>query len=242
MQDIQERAGIMNRFNKRLDNIPAEIWSKITQIDELKGQWIGGANFAPQVLGRLRKSVLVTSAGASTRIEGARLSDEDVDKLMRGLSIQKFADRDKQKVRGYYELLEKVFDSWKHISFSEGSIKHLHKELLKYAEKDKLHRGDYKKVENKVEMIDEGGKFAGILFDTTSAYLTSKEMQELVEWAQNAFIEKNTIRCLSQEISLLNFWQYIRFRTETGAFRAFLQIFFCLKVVICLCLMFRMKN
>jgi len=181
---------LINRFNGRLDLVSAEIWSKITQIDELKGQWTGGANFAPQVLGRLKKSVLVTSTGASTRIEGARLSDEDIEKLMRGLSTQKFTDRDKQEVQGYYELLEKIFDSWEHIPLSEGSIKHLHKELLKYAEKDKLHRGDYKKIENKVEMIDARGKSIGILFDTTLAYLTPKEMQELVEWTQNAFTEK----------------------------------------------------
>ncbi len=30
-----------------------------------------------------------------------------------------------------------------------------------------LHRGDYKKQENKVEMIDEAGKSIGTLFDTT---------------------------------------------------------------------------
>ena len=85
----------------------------MAQIEELKGQWTGGVKLNPQVLGRLKKSVLVTSTGASTRIEGARLSDEDVEKLMRGLRVQKFADRDKQEVKGYYELLENVFDSWR---------------------------------------------------------------------------------------------------------------------------------
>ncbi|MFH1452757.1 MAG: Fic family protein [Armatimonadota bacterium] len=177
-------------FDNRLKYIPPEVWAKITKIDELKGQWIGGVNFAPQVLGRLKKTVLITSAGASTRIEGARFSDEDVEKLMRGLSIQKFSDRDKQEVRGYYELLEKIFDSWKHISFSENSIKHLHQEMLRYVEKDKLHRGDYKKIENKVEMIDASGNSIGKLFDTTAAYLIPKEMQELVEWTKNALGEK----------------------------------------------------
>ena len=88
-----------NRFDKRLKVIPAEIWSKVTQIEELKGQWTGGVKLNPQVLGRLKKSVLVTSTGASTRIEGAHLTDEDVEKLMRGLTMQKFADRDKQEAR-----------------------------------------------------------------------------------------------------------------------------------------------
>lgn len=178
------------RFDQRLAQISADTWSKITQIDELKGQWIAGARLSPQVLGRLKRSVLITSTGASTRIEGARLSDEDVEKLIRGVDIQKFTDRDKQEVKGYFELLENVFDSWKSLKFSENTIKHFHKEILKYVEKDKRHRGDYKKEENKVYMIDAAGKSIGVLFDTTPAYLTPKEMQELVEWTQQSLAEK----------------------------------------------------
>src|SRR3972149_2938268 len=138
-----------SKLDLRLQQIPAEIWSKITKIDELKGQWIAGARLSPQVLNRLKRSVLITSTGASTRIEGAKLSDEDVEKLMRGISMQKFTDRDKQEVKG-----------------------------------------DYKKTENKVEMIDGEGKSIDVLFDTTPAYLTPKEMQELVEWTQKAINEK----------------------------------------------------
>ena len=138
---------LFQRFTARLETLPAEIWTKIAQIDELKGQWRGGVHLSPQVLGRLKQSVLITSTGASTRIEGAHLSDEDGEKLMRGISIQKFTDRDKQEVRGYYELLQNVFESWRRIRFSESTVKHFHKELLKYAEKDKKHMGEYKKIE-----------------------------------------------------------------------------------------------
>lgn len=168
-------------LEKRIKNLPPAIWTAINKIDTLNGEWLGGAKLNPQILGRLKKSVLITSAGASTRIEGSRLSDEDVDKFVRGLSIQKFADRDKQEVKGYYELLENIFNSWKHIPFTENSIKHFHKELLKYAAKDEGHRGEYKKGENRVEMYDETGKSIGVIFETVPAYLTPKRMQELVE-------------------------------------------------------------
>jgi len=174
----------------RLEGLSSEVWSKLRQIDELKGQWIAGAQLSPQVLGRLKRSTLVTSTGASTRIEGAKLSDEDIEKMMRGIGIQKFTDRDKQEVRGYYELLENVFDSWKSLTFSESSVKHFHQELLKYVEKDQTHRGDYKKQENKVHMVNEAGESVAVLFDTTPAYLTPKEMQEAVEWTQKALAEK----------------------------------------------------
>lgn len=180
------------KFNKRLKDLSQSIWELINQIDEIKGRWVGGAQLNPQALGRLKKSTLITSTGASTRIEGAHLSDEDVEKLMRGLSMQKFKDRDKQEVKGYYELLNNVFESWKSIPFSESTIKNFHQELLKYVEKDKQHRGEYKKIENKVHMIDEAGQSIGILFDTTPAYLTPKEMLELTEWTQETQSLKET--------------------------------------------------
>lgn len=173
-----------DNFSKRIENIPTNIVSKIAKIDELKGQWISGARLSPQVLGRLKRAVLITSTGASTRIEGARLADADIEKLMRGLDIQKFTNRDKQEAKSYYELLENVFNSWKGLNFNESLIKHFHKELLKYAEKDQRHRGEYKKEENKVHMIDEAGQSIGILFDTTPAYLTPVQMRDLVEWTQ----------------------------------------------------------
>ncbi len=179
-----------NHFFKRLANLPPEIWSKTALIDELKGRWASGANLNPQILGRLKRSILIASTGASTRIEGARLSDEDIERLMRGLSVQKFADRDEQEVKGYHELLSNVFESWDRLFLSEGIVRHFHQELLKYVDKDKLHRGEYKKSENKVHMINEAGESVGILFDTTPAYLTPKEMLELVEATKKAFDEK----------------------------------------------------
>lgn len=180
----------LDNFSKRIKNIPSDIAFKIAKIEELKGQWISGARLSPHVLGRLKRSVLITSTGASTRIEGARLSDEDIEKLMRGINIQKFTNRDKQEARSYYELLENVFNSWKELKFNENLIKHFHQELLKYVEKDKMHRGEYKKSENKVHMVDDTGQSIGILFDTAPAYLTPGKMRDLVEWTQKTLKEE----------------------------------------------------
>ena len=125
-------------------------------------------------------------------MSGARLSDEDIEKMMRGIAIQKFTDRDKQEAKGYYELLNNVFDSWKTLKFNENQIKFFHSELLKYVEKDKHHRGGYKQGENKVVMVDEAGKSQGVIFETTPAYLTPKaemaEMQKWEKWGQPLFI------------------------------------------------------
>jgi Fic family protein len=53
-----------------------------------------------------------------------------------------------------------------------------------------MHRGEYKKKENTVGVLGPDGKVARIMFETTPAYLTGKEMQELVEWTDDA-LEKN---------------------------------------------------
>ena len=179
-----------NHFDKRLENIPSTVIFLLTAIDELKGRWLAGVNLHPQVLGRLKQSVLITSTGASTRIEGARLEDQDVENVIKGLSLQKFRDRDVQEVQGYYELLAKIFDAWKTIKLTESTIKHFHQEMLKYVEKDTHHRGKYKNVENKVRLVDAQGNIGPIIFDTTPSYLTPIKMQELVEWTRGAFEKK----------------------------------------------------
>ena len=173
----------MNKFNKRLafsSEISHKIYKLISQIDELKGQWKMSASLSPQILGILKKSVIVTSSGASTRIEGAKLTDEQVGKLLKGLKIKKFITRDEQEVAGYAELLANVFDSYEKLELSENTIKHFHSELLKYSEKDIRHRGEYKFGSNRVEARDANDNLIGILFDPTPPHLVGKEMQELV--------------------------------------------------------------
>jgi Fic family protein len=110
--------------------------------------------------------------------------------MLRGISMQKLTNRDEQEVKGYYDLLVNVFDSWDGLGFGEGLIKHFHKELLKYVEKDKLLRGNYKSKDNKVQMLDAQGNIIGAIFNTTPAYLTAFEMTEIAEWTIKALDEK----------------------------------------------------
>jgi Fic family protein len=180
----------MDNLNKRIQQLPQSNYLLISKIDELKGRWVGGLNLSPQILNRLKRSVLASSAGASTRIEGSKLTDAEVENLMRGLTMQKMGDRDAQEVRGYYEVLQMIFDSYAAISFTENSILHLHNQLLKYSDRDERHKGHYKNLENSVEMRDKSGTLLSVLFDTTPAYLTPKEMQELIAWTQNALQAK----------------------------------------------------
>lgn len=177
------------KFDHRIKALEPHIVATLAAIDEIKGEFRTGLRMTPQAITNLRKSVIVTSAAASTRIEGAKLTDEEVEQIMQGLSVSKFADRDSQEVQGYLETLQNIFDSFQKLPLRESMISNLHKELLKYSTKDEIHRGKYKQKENLVGILDGTGKVAKIMFDTTPAWLTAKEMQELVEWTDQAFQE-----------------------------------------------------
>jgi len=102
------------------------------------------------------------------------------------------------------------------LKFNESTIKHFHKELLKYVKKDEDHRGDYKKRENQVQMLNAAGESVGVLFDTTPAYLAPKEMQELVEWTQEALAEKKYHPLLIVGSFLVEFLQIHPFQDGNG--------------------------
>lgn len=189
------------KFDHRLQTPPPHILQLIAEIDGIRGEFKSGLRMTPQAITSLKRSVLVTSAGASTRIEGAKITDEEVEKIMQGLAVSKFADRDSQEVQGYLETLQNVFDSFQTLPLREGMIQSLHNELLKYSEKDKLHKGKYKKGENTVGVLDEKGNVAKIMFDPTPAWATPAEMTELVEWTQAA-LEENRFHPL---LAIANF-------------------------------------
>ena len=181
---------IFNKFDHRIKNPDPQIVALLAEIDGIRGEFKSGLRMTPQAITNLKKSTLITSAGASTRIEGAKLTDEEVEKVMRGLAVSKFADRDSQEVQGYLETLQNVFDSYQSLPLRESLITSLHNQLLKYSHKDDTHRGGYKKKENTVGVLGPDGNIAKIMFETTPAYLTGKEMNELVDWTNDAF-EKN---------------------------------------------------
>lgn len=181
---------ITSKFDHRIKNPEPHIVALLAEIDGIRGEFKSGLRMTPQAITSLKQSVLITSAGASTRIEGAKLTDEEVEKIMRGLAVSKFADRDSQEVQGYLEVLQNVFDAFQTLPLRESVITSLHNQLLKYSHKDDTHRGGYKKKENTVGVLGPNGQVAKIMFETTPAFLTAKEMQELVDWTIDAF-EKN---------------------------------------------------
>lgn len=163
--------------------IPAKIFA---EIDEFKGAWRALSNLAPERLNQLRRVATVESVASSTRIEGSKLSDREVETLIGNLHGQSFRTRDEQEVAGYAETMETIYESHASIPLSENHIKQLHQMLLKHGTKDERHRGDYKKAPNHVEARGPDGEMLGVIFETTSPFDTPREMESLLGWANQA--------------------------------------------------------
>ena len=170
--------------------ITPQILALIAEIDEFKGAWRALGQLAPEQLTSLKRVATIESIGSSTRIEGSKLSDQEVEALLSNLEIKKFTTRDEQEVAGYAEIMNTVFQHYADIPLTENYIKQLHRDLLQYSEKDNRHRGEYKKHTNHVEAFDAEGKSLGIVFETASHFDTAFMIEELVAWANEAINKK----------------------------------------------------
>jgi len=135
--------------------ITPEILTLISELDEFKGAWRALGTLAPERLSALRRVASIESIGSSTRIEGSKLTDREIEKLLSNLEVKSFDTRDAQEVAGYAETMELVFSSWDSITLTENHIKQLHRDLLKYSGKDGHHRGKYKTQSNSVAAFDD---------------------------------------------------------------------------------------
>lgn len=169
--------------------ISPEMLRLIAEIDEFKGGWRAMTTLAPERLAVLKRVATIESIGSSTRIEGAKLADAQVEEVLGRLDHQAFVSRDEQEIAGYAEVMDAIFDAWAAIPLTENYLKQLHAILLRHSTKDKGHRGEYKKMQNNVEAFDARGESIGVVFQTASPFDTPFKMQELVAWTREALAD-----------------------------------------------------
>jgi Fic family protein len=162
--------------------ITPEILKLIADIDEFKGRWTVIETLAPEKLTSLRRIA---------RIEGSKLTDAEVEKLLSGLEAKTFTSRDEEEVAGYADAMDMIFERHEAITSTENHIKQLHGVLLKYSAKDQDHRGHYKKVTNHVEAFGADGKSLGVVFETTTPFETPGWMKDLVDWFNRSVEEES---------------------------------------------------
>lgn len=186
MDKIGYKMDMSDYINQKLDfekTAYQQMMRKLSIIDTFKGAWQSIESTETKYLRELRKIATIESIGSSTRIEGATLTDQAVEKLLKSVKINKLETRDEQEVIGYYEALQVILDNYQEIDISERCIHQLHGMLLKYRSKDQSHRGKYKNLSNQVVANYPRG-IQKIIFRTTEPHLTASEMERLIYWTR----------------------------------------------------------
>jgi Fic family protein len=196
--------------------ITPELLGLIAEIDEFKGAWRALGTLAPERLKALRHVATIESIGSSTRIEGSKLTDREVERLLANLEIKKFASRDEQEVAGYAEVMETIFHAWADIPITENHIKQLHRDLLRHSDKDERHRGAYKTLRNDVGAFDADGTMIGIVFETATPFDTPHRMTELVKWLNDTRELKRIHPLLIVAVFIVTFLEIHPFQDGNG--------------------------
>ncbi|MFZ1748753.1 MAG: Fic family protein [Saprospiraceae bacterium] len=168
-------------YNFKL-NIDWKLINLISQIDRFDATWTAIEKKEVHSLKELKSIATVRSVGASNRIEGNKMSDEEVDVLLQKIDITRLTDRDSQEVVGYFEALDLISESYENIHLTESHIKSLHNSLMKYSAKDQWHKGNYKTLNNAVETSFPDGT-QQIIFQTTEAgFATEDAIRAILSW------------------------------------------------------------
>lgn len=111
--------------------IEPEMLDIIAELDEFKGAWRALSTLTPERLSAFRRVATIESIGSSTRIEGNKLSDQDVEKILSNVEIRSFETRDEQEVAGYAGVMETIFASRSVLPLTENHVRQLHRDLLR---------------------------------------------------------------------------------------------------------------
>lgn len=188
--------------------------ASLSAIDRFEGAWTAIERREGQTLKQLKSIATVRSVGASTRIEGSKMNDEEVKVLIENLKPSNLEDRDAQEVAGYFETLSIISESYRDISLSENAIKGLHNTLMRHSDKDAWHRGDYKQLSNAVEARNELAGTKQIVFQpATPGHETAEGMRKLVEWYAD---EKETHPIVRSAIFVYDFLSIHPFQDGNG--------------------------
>jgi Fic family protein len=184
-----------NKVHTLLLDLDWKLINLLSQVDRFDASWGTIEKREGRSLKQLKIISTVLSVGASTRIEGSNMSDEEVENLLKNIDISKLEDRDSQEVVGYFETLDLISESFQNIEITEGTLKNLHNVLMRYSQKDEWHKGDYKKLSNVVEAIYPDGQKHTIFQTTEAGFPTQEAMQQLIEWYKTDSLTHPLVKC-----------------------------------------------
>lgn len=206
-----------------------EMITLLGEIDEFKGAWQLFGRLSPERLSALRTVATIESIGSSTRIEGSKLSDREIENLLSDVKEASFTSRDEQEVAGYAYVCEQIFQNYTLMPITENMIKELHQSLLKFSKKDERHLGEYKKITNNIEAFDARGTSLGIIFETASPFETPIKMEELILFVRDSFENKTLHPLLIIGVFIVVFLAIHPFQDGNGRLSRIITTWFLLR-------------
>lgn len=163
-------------------NIDWKLLAIISELYSFDGAWEFLEQQKSSDLQQLREIATIRSVGASTRIEGAKMTNQEITLFLDKIDITEVKDRDQAEVLGYFEVLDTIIESYSNIPINETTILHFHNMLMRHSPKDAWHRGKYKQQDNAVQATLPNGE-SQIIFQTTPVgFPTQIAMEDLILW------------------------------------------------------------
>lgn len=205
-----------------------QLMNELSIIDRFGGAWSAiEKREGYQTLKQLKSIATVNSVGASTRIEGSKMTNDEVKALIfHKTNIKKLEERDQQEVLGYFTALDIISDSYQDITISENSLKNLHNILMKYSEKDGWHKGNYKQHPNSVEATNPDGTKTTIFKTTAPGFETEDAMRALIDWYN---LDNSTPPIIKSAIFVYDFLSIHPFQDGNGRLSRLLGTLLLLK-------------
>ena len=171
--------------------------------------WNSVTALSSDELAYMHRQALISTIGASTRIENAVLTDQEIDWIDTTLSqdsrptafetrkefinnkLSKDRQRSIEEVVGCREMLTTVYQQAGELfPFTEAHLRSLHHELLRYYPQAAQYAGGYKSTTNKVVSYNhETGQQLTILAPADPGIITQTAMADLIVWYNDSIRE-----------------------------------------------------
>lgn len=207
-------------------DLSMKLMNEISRLDRFDAEWTGIERREGASLKQLKSIATVRSVGASTRIEGSKMTDKEVEVLIGKLQVAKLEERDQQEVAGYFKTLDIITENYRDIQIREGEIKNLHKILMQFSEKDEWHRGNYKQLANSVDETRTDGTKRTIFQTTEPGFPTENAMQDLIAWYNS---DKETLPIIKIALFVYDFLSIHPFQDGNGRLSRLLGTLLLLK-------------
>ncbi len=186
-------------LTEQLKNIQAKLGKLCADIE----------NFSEAEKDFIKKQAFISNIGASTRIENALLTDEEIEWIDTALSedarptafdkyktqilnkLSKDKERSIEEVIGCREMLEIIYSKYQELKpMREVDLRGLHGHLLRHFPKASRYCGKYKPNMNRVVMVNhETGETTTVLDPATPGPITDAAMRDLVGWYNQEITE-----------------------------------------------------